>query len=511
MRNLKILLAQHDQADQRRVTAALIEDRPFVDVRAVSTGEEFTHYFSRQAFDCGIVASDLPDRSAAELLRQIGDVAAGCPVLVVSAGDRTSDVIACYRNGATDVVTQGEAAAAEGLWSRVDLAVRLTRSHRRERRRCERRRRQLSRLAETDPLTGLYNRRFLTQQLQSQAFHRDRRRTIACVLMDLDHFKDVNDNYGHRAGDAVLKSFARQIRSDLTGGDIALRWGGEEFLILRRSSDLSGAWIWAEQLRQRLASLQFRAGRREFAVTASMGVVSLPTARMGHEMIDMADKALYLAKRRGRDRVCTYPMVLVDEALSRIESRSSTSPIVRRRRLLQECKGILGPTQIEHVSSHCDLVERAAADMGRAMGLAAGEIRRVKTAGLIHDLGKCVIPESMLAQTEPLSPQQWRLMHRRSEFAAQMGRRLGFEPGAIDYVRRHSRVGAADGGKSAPLGAMLVGAADAVVAMRSKRAYRPARRTDEVLAEMLRASWAPIDAATIRSVCAASHEEYFSQ
>ena len=126
------------------------------------------------------------------------------------------------------------------------------------------------------------------------------------LLLDIDHFKTVNDSYGHDAGDAVLKEFAAHVRRNIRGIDLACRLGGEEFVVVMPDTDLAKAYLVGERLRQCIATAPFHASERigTISVTASVGVASLEFPDDTPELIlKRADQALYCAKRDGRNRV----------------------------------------------------------------------------------------------------------------------------------------------------------------------------------------------------------------
>ncbi|MFC0268852.1 GGDEF domain-containing protein [Kushneria aurantia] len=173
---------------------------------------------------------------------------------------------------------------------------------------CERANLSLRQQAETDPLTGLANRRGAQHVLRR--LDRDRAAgAVASVLIgDIDHFKAVNDTLGHDAGDQVIQAFAARIRSVLRQQDIAVRWGGEEFLVLLPRTDLAEALQVAQRLREQIAASPFPAGGQTVAITTSVGVAEARNdARSLQSVISSADDALYRAKREGRNRVCHAP------------------------------------------------------------------------------------------------------------------------------------------------------------------------------------------------------------
>jgi diguanylate cyclase (GGDEF)-like protein len=167
---------------------------------------------------------------------------------------------------------------------------------------------RLEQLATTDPLTALLNRRALTERLTTEmerALRYDG--TVALLLIDLDHFKRVNDTHGHLVGDAVLRGVAELLVQAVRTSDMVGRYGGEEFLVVLPETDDEGAASFAERVREQVAAHEFRAwdDGRALRMTASIGVATFPAARIENvvDLFARADAALYRAKADGRDRV----------------------------------------------------------------------------------------------------------------------------------------------------------------------------------------------------------------
>lgn len=164
-------------------------------------------------------------------------------------------------------------------------------------------------MAVTDQLTGLYNRRYLASHLSAmfdRAFWTGR--PLSIMILDIDHFKAINDSHGHDVGDRVLKEFADRIANSIRGIDLACRYGGEEFLIAMPDTDLAFASVVAERLRAEIAADRFtvNSGREELGVTVSIGLASTERQIEGdsaQKLIKRADEALYEAKTGGRNRV----------------------------------------------------------------------------------------------------------------------------------------------------------------------------------------------------------------
>ena len=159
-----------------------------------------------------------------------------------------------------------------------------------------------------DPLTGLFNRRYLDESLDLELERAKRAENpVATIMVDVDHFKKFNDTFGHDAGDYVLKIVADLLARSMRKGDVAGRYGGEEFLLLMPGTDLEPAAARAEMLRSAIAALDVSyAGRKLGKITASFGVSAFPNdGDSGATIVQAADKSLYAAKSGGRDRVVT--------------------------------------------------------------------------------------------------------------------------------------------------------------------------------------------------------------
>ncbi|MBB1520956.1 sensor domain-containing diguanylate cyclase [Aquipseudomonas guryensis] len=167
---------------------------------------------------------------------------------------------------------------------------------------------QLKHLSRTDRLTGLNNRGHWEEELKREySRHRRYGSTAALVMFDIDHFKKVNDTYGHQAGDKVIQAVADVVRKEARDTDIAGRYGGEEFVILLPDVDSAGARLFAERLRQKTEALQVDYDGQLIPFTISLGVADLAQSGNDHQqLIEWADHALYQSKRNGRNQVSVH-------------------------------------------------------------------------------------------------------------------------------------------------------------------------------------------------------------
>ena len=175
-----------------------------------------------------------------------------------------------------------------------------------------------------DPLTGLYNRRHLEETLEIE-LHRAARRSepVSVVMFDVDHFKRLNDTYGHDAGDTVLRALSDVVKKHIRAGDLAYRLGGEEFLLVQPGMGSPDALKRAETLRETAAALVLsERGSALGGVTISLGVATYPDhAQRGEDLLKRADEALYRAKRGGRNRT-----VLTGNDLQGVEPVAPVAP-----------------------------------------------------------------------------------------------------------------------------------------------------------------------------------------
>jgi two-component system, cell cycle response regulator len=251
---------------------------------------------------------DLPHFTGFEVCQKLKEdpITAQIPVIFLTGASEVYAKVQGFDLGAVDYVTKPFEPAE--LRARVRAALRTKRYHD-----------ILAARSHIDGLTGIWNRAYFNQRMGEECSAAKRYgRTISIVLLDIDHFKGLNDSHGHPFGDLVLQTFGDLLNSFLRTTDAPCRYGGEEFVIILTETDLEGAKVTAERLRREISEAPFHPKSGRVRITASFGVASsalFPAGTLSVSgMVTAADDALYRAKHEGRNRVCTATEVLPELA-----------------------------------------------------------------------------------------------------------------------------------------------------------------------------------------------------
>jgi two-component system, cell cycle response regulator len=292
------VLIADDSLVIRAVVRAGLESEGYQVVEAVD-GAAALDRCRRQPPDVVLLDIEMPGLDGYEVLAQLkaDPDLKDIPIVFLTSRTGMDDVVAGLRGGAHDYLKKPF--EPPELLARVASAVHVKKLQDQLRERNV----QLDEMSRTDALTGLYNRRHLDDELARR--HSDARRhgeAVSVIILDIDHFKKVNDGYGHPAGDLVLRDFAGRLIAQLRTGDVAGRWGGEEFLVILPRTALPGAHLVADRIREAVAATPFLAGDEQIRVTVSGGCATGPVASL-QDLVSLADTCLYEAKDRGRDQI----------------------------------------------------------------------------------------------------------------------------------------------------------------------------------------------------------------
>jgi diguanylate cyclase (GGDEF)-like protein/putative nucleotidyltransferase with HDIG domain len=353
----------------------------------------------------------------------------------------------------------------------------------------------------TDGLTRLYNHRYMHECLDKEIARDTRFGTnFALIMVDIDFFKTYNDTYGHLAGDEVLASVARCIQASIRNIDIPFRYGGEEFAVLLPETGTEGAYMVAERIREKIQERGFK-GRA--SVTASLGVASWPTDGVTKEQLLLsADKALYAAKETGRNRTCgpydTKPQAVALDTATETQ-RIAISMIFALAATVD--------AKDHYTYGHSRKVSQYAVAMAQSMDLAPERIAVIRTAGLLHDIGKIGIPDSILNKDGALDEQEWRQIKAHPEMGVEILRYVAELANSLPIILNHHEHYDGSGypaglkGQDIPFEARLLSVADAFDAMTSLRPYHNQRSTQEAIEELKRCAGTTFDPELVEIFC----------
>ena len=355
-------------------------------------------------------------------------------------------------------------------------------------------------LATQDQLTQVANRQALLTRLEEEIERATRyERQLSIVMIDIDHFKRINDSYGHAAGDIVLYHIAQVIQESVRRVDVVGRYGGEEFMVILPETDIDAAASMAEKIRRLV-------GREE--LTLPDGTVLRATLSAGvagglglHLRLDAlvrdADNALYSAKSLGRDQVFIFHEVAEDERIRKATitpgARAAATEIGRAamRAATDSLATVLG-ARPGWAGAPSTMIAESAIAVAYALGLPDSEIERIRTASLLHDLGKIAIPDEILAKPNDLDESEWRIVTEHPKIGQVVLEQAGALRDAATIVLHHHEWFDGRGyphglnGQQIPIGARIVAVADAYEAMVAGRPYRLAISHEKALDELRR-------------------------
>jgi diguanylate cyclase (GGDEF)-like protein/putative nucleotidyltransferase with HDIG domain len=354
----------------------------------------------------------------------------------------------------------------------------------------------------TDGLTRLYNHRYMHECLDKEIARGTRfGTTFSIIMLDLDFFKTYNDTYGHLAGDEVLTSVGKCIQASIRTVDMAFRYGGEEFAIILPETMTEGAYLVAERIREKIEQKVF-IGRS--SITASLGIASWPTDGVNKEQILIsADKALYSAKGTGRNKT-SAPNDYNRQGLVSAEDISETQRIAIG---MIYALAATVDAKDHYTYGHSRKVSQYAVAMGELLNLSPDKIAEIRTAGLLHDIGKIGIPDSILNKDGMLDEQEWMQIKSHPEMGVEILRYVSDLSKSLPIILNHHEHFDGSGypaglkGKDIPLEARLLSVADAYDAMTSLRPYHNQRTSQEAIDELKRCAGTTFDPELVALFC----------
>ena len=301
-----IILLVEDDKIQATFTADFLK-RSGYEVKWAPDGKSAIRIAKTQPVDVIILDLVLPDMTGNEVCRwlKMNQDTRGIPIIMLTVKTDTADKVTGLEAGADDFLPKP--------YNEIELNARIYASLRtkglqdelrHKNKQLEEMLERVETLAITDPLTGLFNRRRFEAVIESEFGRAKRYNTpLSCLMLDIDHFKCINDTYGHRTGDQVLKETAGVIKRCIREVDTAARWGGEEFIVLLPETKKENAAAFASRLMAAISDLQVPCIKKQ--ITISVGIASIPdpSIETGEKLINVSDLAMYEAKGKGRNRI----------------------------------------------------------------------------------------------------------------------------------------------------------------------------------------------------------------
>jgi diguanylate cyclase (GGDEF)-like protein len=386
----------------------------------------------------------------------------------------------------------------------------------------------------TDGLTGIKTRRFFWEALSSEWKRASRSgRPFSVVLMDLDKFKEVNDNHGHLEGDLVIARVGRLLEQKCRQSNVVARYGGDEFIILMPETGIEQAQILAERLRLWISTDPML---QEHHITGSFGVASFPVHGFSAEdIIRVADAGMYVSKHAGGDRVSTVEEFaegenmavqrqLISGYIEGFLQREQTGPehleelITTLRKLCggeDECNVHVLREAIEalthaaesremNANGHGEMVAHYALMIGRALGLSPEELVDLGYAARVHDVGKIFIPERILSKPGSLTEEEYYLVKMHPKVGAEILSTMPAGESMRDAVEHHHESFDGSGypagvrGEQIPLWSRILSIADAYANMTSEHSFGLMKNREQALAELEKHSGTRFDGMLVR-------------
>jgi diguanylate cyclase (GGDEF)-like protein/putative nucleotidyltransferase with HDIG domain len=369
----------------------------------------------------------------------------------------------------------------------------------------------------TDALTGIGSRKYLEDKLHAECARAARyRRPFSVAIIDLDHFKTINDVLGHASGDGALKKLAACMNKQKRTPDVLARYGGDEFVILMPETKAKDACVLLERLRAGVQQIEIAAN---VSMTISCGAAqsSEDFSDSPSDVIRRADLALYEAKSAGRNCVKVW-----DERMSK-RLKAGDIELQKIRKLQRRIAGLSEKAETMFMQSiwglvqaleakdpyakkHSENVMHYATNVATVMGLSCQQTELIRRAAMIHDIGKIGVPDAILSKPEKLTPHERRIIEQHPLIAVRILGKMSFLEQEIAIVRHHHEKyngeGYPDGlSKSAiPRGARILAVADMFDALTSPRSYHNSRSVAQALEILVDSAGYELDPEAVKAM-----------
>lgn len=354
-------------------------------------------------------------------------------------------------------------------------------------------------LSITDGLTGLFNHRFIQERFDFEFKRAKRYKTLlSCMMIDIDHFKRVNDNHGHQFGDFVLREISSVIQKNTREVDLCGRYGGEEFLIIT-TQDSTGAMKHAEKLHKAIETHLFQKGEHSIHITVSIGISEFqPGLTTKQEMIEHSDRALYQAKQDGRNLIRVWKekeeataTTLDVNGIQTLQTKLVILSNQMRSAYMESTNALLKAVDAKdkYTLVHSENVSRFSVEIAHAMNIDKDQIEIIRYAALLHDIGKIGIDKEILVKKGPLTSDEFEILKKHPMIGVSILKDIKFLEKEIPIIQHHHEWYNGSGypqglkGREIPFGALILSVADAYDAMNTDREYKSKLPKDKIINE----------------------------
>ncbi len=507
--NITLLSLEDSDQDFGRL-AEILKNQPQVNLLRAVTLKEAFQIIDKHPVELIFLDHVLPDGTSFDFMRKLKEKEEQIPVVVITGQGDEMVASQIIQAGAYDYINKSHLNLPS-----VSRIVKNAMEKFHLKREMQKAFDRLAEMATKDELTGLLNRRLMYESLNREMQRVERYDSdLACLMIDLDHFKQINDTYGHLFGDTVLKEFSASLQELVRSTDLIFRYGGEEFALLLSETNLYGCLQIAEKIRSHFEQKHYSHETNSVVITVSIGVASVKHHHIeeGQTLLTYADKALYHAKANGRNQVQIYsdaigedgqtpavPLNHVKNQIKLLLDKTRKSAIASIERLVTDRSQLDHQTETQRVITCLEL-------LAKKLNFPTAIVETLKQSARLHDYLEVILMEGLMHKQAPLSNAEKAEIEDHPNAIAEMVDLFDFfsdiRQVLLYHHERYDGSGYPEGlyGDQIPLGARLLSVVNAFVAMTSEKSYRGRLSDEQVLQELARGAETQFDPVMVAMV-----------